>query len=425
MTLPLALPSSDDARGLGAARPATGSPAPASSSTGCGTAPPADALEMLRRWDRSRWHLSNVARGRLAVRQRAPRRGGAHVARQAEVEVDRLGDRAAPGPRLYDVFAGARRAGLDAGAARLLSKTLDDFRRAGVDRDDATRARLAEINERLTELGQEFSRAIRDDVRTIRVTPERLAGLPQDWLDAHPADDDGLVTVTTDYPDAVPVRMFAHDAEGAPRHDRRLPRARLADQRGAAAGDVRAAPRAGEPVGYADWASYDADVKMIEQGPGDPGVHRQDRRCRRGADAPRPRRSCSSATAATSRTRRRSTPYDSPTTRSWSARSSTTSTPSGCARYFDFDKVRQGLLDVTGRLFGLRYEPVRRAGVARGRDGVRRRPRRRRATIGRIYLDLHPREGKYKHAAQFTLADGVGRPASCPRACWSATSPAG
>ena len=31
--------------------------------------------------------------------------------------------------------------------------------------------------------------------------------------------------------------------------------------------------------------------------------------------------------------------------------------------YFDFAKVRQGLLDVTGRLFGLRYEPVTDAAV--------------------------------------------------------------
>jgi thimet oligopeptidase len=81
--------------------------------------------------------------------------------------------------------------------------------------------------------------------------------------------------------------------------------------------------------------------------------------------------------------------------------------------YFAFDKVREGLLEVTGRLFGLRYEPAEDAVVwhedvasydvfATSADGDSDGD-----PLGRIYLDLHPREGKYKHAAQFTIANGV------------------
>jgi thimet oligopeptidase len=77
-------------------------------------------------------------------------------------------------------------------------------------------------------------------------------------------------------------------------------------------------------------------------------------------------------------------------------------------RYFDFARVRSGLLDVTGRLFGLRYEGVPNAPVwhqdvvvydVRAEDSDE--------LLGRIYLDLHPRAGKFKHAAQFDLVRGV------------------
>ena len=75
--------------------------------------------------------------------------------------------------------------------------------------------------------------------------------------------------------------------------------------------------------------------------------------------------------------------------------------------YFEYGRVRDGVLDVTAALFGLRYARVEGApswhpevesyDLSDAADG---RP------LGRLHLDMHPREGKYRHFAQFTLASG-------------------
>ncbi|WP_244930610.1 M3 family metallopeptidase [Nocardioides sp. W7] len=412
MTLsPLSLPSSDDAlswvetyadQGLATARRLVDE---------LRAEPPAETLGVLRAWDEIALQLGNVAAVGSLLSNVHPREDVRTRCEQAEVDVDRLATSLRQDRALYDVFAALDPAGLDARAARLLDKVLADFRRAGVDRDDATRARLAEINDRLTALDQEFGRNTRDDVRTVTAPAERFAGLPEDWLEAHPADADGNVAATTDYPDSVPVRMFAHDA--ALRHDMSV--ALL----------TRGYPQ-NEPllhelfalrhelatlVGYADWASYDADVKMIDSGPAIPEFidkisaaaaepmerdlavlmarYRQDRPD--ASEIPG-----SDASYYQEVVRREQYDVDAQQVR----------------RYFDFAGVRQGLLDVTGRLFGLSYLPVPDAPVwhedvtaydvvESGPEGDADEP------FARIYLDLHPREGKYKHAAQFTLTDGV------------------
>ena len=362
-------------------------------------------MELLRQWDEVSRQLGNVAAVASLLANVHPAEEVRTSCEESEVEVDRLVTELRQDRALFEIFAAADATGLDAAAARLLDKTLDDFRRAGVDLDDATRRRLTEINERLTEIGQEFGRTIRDDVRTVRVAPERLAGLPQDWLDAHPAEDDGLVTVTTDYPDSLPARMFVHDADVR----REVTVAFL--QRGWPVNEARLdelfalRQELATLVGYADWASYDADVKMIKKGPAIPEFID---RIAEAADGPmrrdlellleRYRRDVPGAVAIDTAdslyyeelVRQERHDVDAQRVRT----------------YFDFTKVQQGLLDVTGRLFGLSYEPVADAVAWHDevtaydvlRDGVR---------IGRIYLDLHPREGKYKHAAQFTLADGL------------------
>ncbi|MEX0427810.1 M3 family metallopeptidase [Nocardioides sp. DS6] len=371
-----------------------------------------DALGVLRAWDDAMLALGSLAGMASLLANVHPLEAVRTTCEDTEAAVDRLRTELSQDAELYAVFAGlptAETERLDPLAARFLAKTLQDFRRAGVDRDEATRARLAQINERLTELDQEFARVIRDDVRTVRVEPERLAGMPADWLEAHPAGDDGLVTVTTDYPDALPARMFVHDADVRHRvtvaslergwpHNEPVLREMFALRHELAT-----------LVGYPDWASYDAEVKMIGSGEAIPAFIDK---IAAAAEAPmkrdldvlltRYRQDVPGAAAITAAdslyyeelVRKEQLDVDSQLVRT----------------YFDFPKVRQGLLDVTGRLFGVDYEPVTDAqtwhedvavyDVVRGEGEARRR-------LGRIYLDLHPREGKYKHAAQFDLATGV------------------
>ena len=73
--------------------------------------------------------------------------------------------------------------------------------------------------------------------------------------------------------------------------------------------------------------------------------------------------------------------------------------------YFQYTRVKQGVLDTTASLFGVQFKrvsdkawhpSVENFDVVRGTE-----------IIGRFLLDMHPRKDKYKHAAQFTLQSGV------------------
>jgi thimet oligopeptidase len=306
---------------------------------------------------------------------------------------------------LYEVMVATDTEGLDAEATRLREHVLRDFRRGGVDRSEDERTRLREIAERLTVLDQDFARVIRDDTRSVSFSPEQLEGLPADWIDEHPVGADGRVTVTTDYPDYGPFRTFAKDAaarleltqaflnRGWPENDAILHE--MLDLR-----DEEA-----KLLGYDSWPAYDSDVKMVGSSKAiadfieklsdaalTSAVRDRDvLLARRRQDEPEADVIDASCTQYYSElVRRENFDVDAQEVRA----------------YFDFNRVRAGLLDVTGKLFGVEYQqspdaPVWSPDVTAYNviaDGTLR---------GRIYLDLHPRENKFNHAAQFDLVPGV------------------
>lgn len=305
---------------------------------------------------------------------------------------------------LWSAFADASTQGLDDDQARLLTHLLRDFRRGGVELDEADRERARQLADRDTELSLAFSRNIRDGRRQITVPVEGLAGMPQDFLDAHPADGEGRVTLSTDYPDLMPVRDYAHDratrvALVSAYNDLAWPEndAILAELL-----EVRA--ERARLLGYPDWADYETETRMIGAGAEIPAfLSRLDDASQAATDAEYPillerlRRDRPDADVVSiadfwyllGAIKREQYDVDAQLVRS----------------YFPFERVVAGVLDVTGRLLDVEYVPVdvpawhddvQSFDVVRGGD-----------RLGRIHLDLHPREGKFSHAACFPLAPGV------------------
>ncbi len=374
-----------------------------------------EAAEVVQLWNDAELALGLAASLSSLIGEVHPDKAVRTLAEQRSREVKKLITELGQDRDLYAVLSRAERdletpfadGRVDAGALRLLRLTLRDFRRAGVDRDDATRDRLLALSENEVKLGQDFARNIRDDVRTVRLRPEQLAGLPADYLEAHPPGADGMIALSTDYPDIIPFRTFGQDAQarrdltiaflnrGWPDNDAIL-RELLATRHEHAT-----------LLGYSGWPDFDAEVKMVGSGAAIAEfIERIAEAARPSADhdvavlLERLRQDRPSAT----RLDAADVPFYAEVVR----RENFEVDAQEVRRYFDFERVRTGLLDVTARLFGLRYVAVTDAprwhedvvvyDVLAAETG---------ALLGRIYLDLHPRAGKFKHAAQFDLVAGV------------------
>ena len=115
---------------------------------------------------------------------------------------------------LYDALASVRWSSLAPDTRRFVEHTLRDFRRAGVDKDEP-RARGSESwRTGAVRLGQDFDRAIREDVRArVAPSPRSSTGSRRTTCAAHPPGPDGKVRITTDYPDLLPFRPYADDGD--------------------------------------------------------------------------------------------------------------------------------------------------------------------------------------------------------------------
>jgi thimet oligopeptidase len=365
----------------------------------------AEPLDLLDGYDEAMAALGNAANhvDLFAVAHPdAAMRAAAEVGKQtiAKVITDASLDR-----ELYDLLATLDVGDADGPTRYFLDTTLRDFRRAGVDRDESTRARIRELHEELVVIGQTFGRNIRSDTRTAWLDADALDGLPEDYRRTHPVVD-GRVAISTDHPDLVPFMRYS-TSPGARRQMWSLFR-----QRGHPANiDVlqRLIERRHElatRLGYPSWAAYVTEDKMIGSAVNvaafiDTISRAAAERARRDYDRllARKRRDEPDATQVwpwdstflDDRIKAEELAFDTQTLRP----------------YFEYNRVKMGVMRLVERLFELRFTP--RPEIAGWHPDVECHDVYAATTgewLGRIYLDMHPRADKFQHAAMYTMVNG-------------------
>jgi thimet oligopeptidase len=253
----------------------------------------------------------------------------------------------------------------------------------------------------LIKTGQDFDQNIAADVGKLTLDASKLDGLPEDYKRARPPDASGKVTLGTDNTDYVPFMQYAKNDDARREfyllyQQRAYPKNievlhRLLTKRNELA----------KLLGYPDWAAYITEDKMV--------ATKQN-----AADF------IDKIAAATQEGSKRDyqelltykkkiDPHAS-VINPWEwlylehgAKIEKFGFDTQSVRpYLEYSRVKQGILDLTSRMYGITYKRISDAKVWHPDvqvydDGDR---------IARIYFDMFPRAHKYKHYATFNLSTG-------------------
>jgi thimet oligopeptidase len=307
---------------------------------------------------------------------------------------------------VYKALAAINLNGADPATRYYLERQLLEFRLAGVDKDEQTRARLKALQDKLVELESAFDRNISDDQRSITVdNANELDGLPKDYLDAHKPGDDGKIKITTNYPDAFPVLTFGKNDALRKRLFLEFDNRAYPQNRAVLMDMVRTRYEIASIVGYRSWADYNAADRMIRSAKniGD-FIDRVDAAAR-----PLAEREHNMLLAEKQKLQPGASyvsDYESFYLRELVRRSHFDFDSSTVRPYLPYQRVKQGVLDTAAKLFALRFEqepnvPAWHPSVETWDVFDQGR------MIGRFYLDMQPRPGKFSHAEMAPVLDGV------------------
>jgi thimet oligopeptidase len=368
-------------------------------------------------FDRAQWHLRMAGSQSGVMFMVHPLAGVRDAAQELSQSISAEGVALSLNREVYDALAAVDVSAEDAATKYYMERVLLGYRLSGVDKDEPTRDRIRELADKMTEFSMGFSRTVQDDVRRIAAgDPEELRGLPEDYLARHGVREDGErlvaaedVVLTTDPPEMSPVMSYAASAKLRRKmylaySDRGYPANKqvLLDL-------LAAREQMAELLGFRSWA----DLATVDQMMGSAANMRAFLGEVETAAREFARREYTELEEFVRERDAAALPLTLSDARFWEEqfRRARYDFDSQSVRpYFPYEQVEAGILATVEKLFAVKF--VRNSNAAVWAEGVKAFDVRDAAAeedmiVGRVYLDMHPREGKSKWFSECSLVGGV------------------
>lgn len=115
--------------------------------------------------------------------------------------------------KVYQALSALNLSGADPATRHYAERTLLEYHLAGVDKDDATRAKIRALQDKITELSLAFGRNVAESAIKVKAEKSEMAGLPADFLSRHPVDTRGAITIPTDNAEVMTVLQYAKSSD--------------------------------------------------------------------------------------------------------------------------------------------------------------------------------------------------------------------
>ena len=306
---------------------------------------------------------------------------------------------------IYDQLKRVDMAKLSVTDKRYLEHLLRDYRHSGVDKDQATRDEIKKLSEEINLIGQQFERNYREGGKKIELaSAKELNGLPEDYIERHKPNADGKIIITTDTPDYMPIMQYAKSDALREQLYRAYRDMAYPDNKLVLASLMAKRYELAQILGYPDYATYVTEDKMIKS-----PQNAQEFIDKVSALAtPLAQQEYQVLLKRLKKINAKATQVDD-----WQKmylqelikKEKYQVDAQQIRQYFPFAKVQQGIFDLIQTMFGVTIRPWQTEtwhASVKAFEIVDNNQ-----VIGRFYLDMHPREGKYKHAAQFGIQSGI------------------